>query len=113
MSVLLKSTREGLALDTGCSHTTFDFNALILAGIPLRNTLRQVTVETTNGVVFADIFEVESLESLGLEIQKPTIQVIDFVAHGILSDYDGLLGMDFLSQKNCCIHFADGYITFR
>lgn len=72
-----------------------------------------MAVETTNGVVFADIFEIETLESLGHEVEKATIQVIDFVAHGILSDYEGLLGMDFLSQKNLCIHFADGYLTFR
>lgn len=59
-----------LALDTGCSHTTFDLNALVLAGIRLQNTLRQVAVETTNGVVFADILKLKASKAWGMRLKR-------------------------------------------
>jgi hypothetical protein len=102
-----------LAVDTGCSHSTFDLNALLLANISLKNVIDRVAVETTNGLIYADILIIDELKVFDFTFKKMPIQVIDFVAHGVISDYDALLGLDFLRNKNLCIHFVDRFLTFK
>jgi hypothetical protein len=59
-------------------------------------------VETANGIIVMNMFETKSLTALSRTVRGMPIQVYDFLAHGILSDYDGLLGLDFF--KNTEIH---------
>jgi predicted aspartyl protease len=99
-----------MILDTGASCTTIDFTALCMAGYVFGQALKTVPVETANGVIDANIFEVESLTALGHTVRKIPVQVYDFMKHGILSDYDGMLGLDFfedtvltIDMKNCTV----------
>ncbi len=92
-----------MALDTGATHTTFDSNALYLSGYELKDNIGIVEIETANGIIETEVFEVKELASLGISRQNFAIQVYDFVAHGILSNYNGLLGLDFLEGKKFCI----------
>ena len=92
-----------MILDTGCSHTTIDSNALYLSGYELKDTVETVEIETANGTVESEIFEINHIHSLGITKQKLKIQVYDFLAHGIFSNYDGLLGLDFLEGRKFCI----------
>ncbi len=100
-----------MVLDTGCTNTTIDSNALHLLGYNLSDTIGTVEIETANGIIKTEVFEVSSFTSLGLTKDNFQIQVYDFLAHGIFSDYNGLLGLDFLDGKTFCIDTVRNIIT--
>lgn len=100
-----------MILDTGASHTTINSNALHLLGYDLKNSIGKVEIETANGIIETEVFEVKSFSSLGLTKDKFQIQVYDFLAHGIFSDYNGLLGLDFLEGTKFCIDTTINTIT--
>jgi hypothetical protein len=72
----------------------------------------QIVIETANGRMFADVFEIDSIEVFGTTFIKHPIQIIDFIANGIISNYSGILGMNILSRKNLCFHFEKQILTF-
>lgn len=92
-----------MILDTGATNTTIDSNALYLLGYDLKDSIGTVEIETANGVIETEVFEVGSFSSLGQTKKKFQIQVYDFLTHGIFSDYNGLLGLDFFEGKKLCI----------
>jgi hypothetical protein len=96
-----------MALDTAASRTTFDYNALYLADYPIGNIIETGLVETANGIVNVDIFKVKSLTSFGHTADNLKVQVYDFLAQGILSDYDGVLGLDFFENTRFCIDMTE------
>ena len=100
-----------MVLDTGATNTTIDSNALHLLGYDLRDKIGTVEIETANGIVDTEVFEVRSFSSLGIMQQSYQIQVYDFLAHGIFSNYNGLLGLDFWSGKKLCIHTGENTVT--
>lgn len=92
-----------MILDTGATHTTIDSNALYLVGYDLKDNIGTVEIETANGIIETEVFEIDIFDSLGIIKQNFQIQVYDFLAHGIFSDYSGLLGLDFLEGTKFCI----------
>ena len=92
-----------MILDTGATNTTIDSNALYLLGYDLKDSIGTVEIETANGVIETEVFEVGSFSSLGQTKKKFQIQVYDFLAHGIFSDYNGLLGLDFFEGTKLCV----------
>jgi len=70
-----------------------------------------VEIETANGIIESEVFEIGSFSSLGLTKNKFQIQVYDFLAHGIFSDYNGLPGLDFLEEIKFCIDMKLNTIT--
>ena len=92
-----------MIFDTGCTNTTIDSNALYLAGYELKQSINIVEIETANGIVKSEVFEINSIDTLGITKNNFAVQVYDFLAHGIFSDYDGLLGMDFVEGLKFCI----------
>jgi len=98
-----KKSKLRMILDTGCSNTTIDSNALYLSGYELKDAVEIVEIETANGIVESEVFEVNQIKSIGILKSKFKIQVYDFLAHGIFSNYDGLLGLDFLEGTKFCI----------
>jgi predicted aspartyl protease len=100
-----------MILDTGATNTTIDSNALYLIGYDLKNSIGSVHIETANGIIETEVFEIDSFESLGIKKSKFEIQVYDFIAHGIFSDYNGLLGLDFLKGTKFCIDFLKSEIS--
>ena len=58
-----------------------------------------------------EVFEIDSFASLGVTKEKFQIQVYDFLAHGIFSDYNGLLGLDFLEGTKFCIDTRENVIS--
>lgn len=102
-----------MILDTGATNTTIDSNALYLLGYDLKDNIGTVEIETANGIIETEIFEIETFESLGLLKQNFQIQVYDFLAHGIFSDYNGLLGLDFLEGTKFCINTIENTITIN
>jgi len=103
-----------MVLDTGASRTTFDTTALLMAGSDVRNRVSETgTIETANGIVKVGIFETNSLTAFGRTLCRMPVQVYDFLAHGILSDYDGLLGLDFFENTLFCIDMKNHTIEIK
>ena len=100
-----------MILDTGATNTTIDSNALYLLGHDLKDSIGTVEIETANGIIETEVFEIDSFSSLGIERLKFEIQVYDFIAHGIFSDYNGLLGLDFLEGTKFCIDTNENTIS--
>ena len=102
-----------MIFDTGATNTTIDSNALYLLGYDLKDNIGTVEIETANGIIETEVFEVHSFSSLGLTKKNFQIQVYDFLAHGIFSDYNGLLGLDFLEGTRFCIDTIENSITLN
>ncbi len=99
-----------MILDTGCSNTTIDSNALYISGYEMKDKKGDVEIETANGIVTSEIFEVNQIRTLGISKHNFSIQVYDFIGHGIFSNYDGLIGLDFIGEKDFCIDWANNII---
>lgn len=100
-----------MIFDTGATNTTIDSNALYLLGYDIKDSIETVEIETANGIIETAIFEIGTFASLGLTKKKFQIQVYDFLAHGIFSDYNGLLGLDFLEDTKFCLDTIENVIT--
>jgi hypothetical protein len=100
-----------MVLDTRATNTTIDSNALYLLGYDLKDSIGTVEIETANGVIETEVFEVGIFSSLGQTRYKFQIQVYDFLAHGIFTDYNGLLGLDFFEGTKFCIDTKLNLIT--
>ncbi len=116
--ILVNASIEGkfrfrLALDTAATHTTIDSNVLYFSGYELKNSIGEKEVETANGIIIVENYKVENLECLG--ILKPIfeVQVFDFLAHGITSDYDGVIGLNFLKDHKFCIDIPNAAISIN
>jgi hypothetical protein len=96
-----------MVLDTAASHTTIDFSALRMEGYEFEKASQKCLIETANGVIEADVYKIESLTALGRSIHHIPVQVYDFISHGVLSDYDGMLGLDFFENTVFCIDMVN------
>ena len=114
--IIVNATIEGkyefrLALDTAATHTTIDSNVLYFSGYELKNSKGEREIETSNGIIVVERFDIEELECLGIRRTNFEVQVYDFLAHGITSDYDGVIGLDFLKNHKFCIDLKNVEIT--
>ncbi|MVN22264.1 retroviral-like aspartic protease family protein [Mucilaginibacter arboris] len=100
-----------LALDTAATHTTIDSNVLYFSGYELKDSKGEKEIETSNGIIIIEIYQIEVLNSLGINKTNFEVQVYDFLAHGILSDYDGVIGLNFLQDNKVCIDFKNSEIV--
>ncbi|HTA28488.1 MAG TPA: retropepsin-like aspartic protease [Bacteroidia bacterium] len=100
-----------MVLDTGATNTTIDSNALYLLGYDLKDSIGTVEIETANGVIETEVFEIDSFSSLEQTKEKFEVQIYDFLDHGIFSDYNGLLGLDFFEGMKFCIDMKLNLIT--
>jgi predicted aspartyl protease len=107
-----KGTPLRFLLDTGASETCFDKNIVLIENINLKELVEQVNIETANGWIVADVFLIDTIEVLGLTLKNHPVQVIDFIANGIMSNYAGILGMDILTQRKLCFNFDKQTLTF-
>jgi hypothetical protein len=99
-----------MVLDTAASRTTIDSMALYMVDYKIKNVIETSAVETANGIIEVSTFEIDSLAALGHTKRHIPIQIYDFLAHGILSDYDGLLGIDFFENTTFSINMKDNII---
>ena len=58
-----------MVLDTGATNTTIDSNALYLLGYDLKDNIGLVEIETANGIIETEVFEIGSFSTLG-QIKK-------------------------------------------
>jgi hypothetical protein len=82
-----------------------------MKGYPLTSTTSVRRLETSNGIIDVNLYEVGSITSLGLTRRHSSVQVYDFLAHGILSKYDGVLGLDFFEGTRFIIDMMENTIV--
>lgn len=69
--IIVNATIEGkykfrLALDTAATHTTIDSNVLYFSGYELRNGNGEKEIETSNGIIIVETYDIEQLDCLGI-----------------------------------------------
>ena len=114
--IIVNASIEGkfkfrLALDTAATHTTIDSNVLYFSGYELKNSKGEQEIETSNGIIVVETYDIELLECLGITKTDFEVQVYDFLAHGITSDYDGVVGLNFLREHKFCIDLLKGEVS--
>jgi hypothetical protein len=102
-----------MLLDTGASHTTIDSNALYMIDYNSKDITGTTEIETGNGIVEAGTLKIAALSSLGLTRKNFPVQIYDFLSHGIFSDYNGVLGLDFFEDTKFCIDMKKNTITIN
>jgi hypothetical protein len=100
-----------LALDTASTNTTIDSNVLYFSGYELKNSKGEREIETSNGIIVVEVYDVEKLDCLGITKNNFEVQVYDFLSHGITSEYDGVIGLDFLREHKFCIDILKCEVT--
>ncbi len=114
VEVLLDSHTEMIVmLHTGASVSTFDSTELIVAGYDLSQPIGIAEVETAIGILQVEVFELHEFTAFGITKHNYRIQVYDFLAHGILSEYQGMLGMDFFEGTKFCIDTVRNQISIE
>jgi len=98
-----KSHEFKMMLDTGASHTTFDVNPLYVAKYPIGDIIETGMVETASGTMEVDIIQTKAISAFGHTVRGMKVQMYDFLKLGIISDYDGLLGLDFFKNTKFAI----------
>jgi predicted aspartyl protease len=102
-----------LALDTAATHCTIDSNVLYFTGYELKNSKGEFEVETANGIILVERYDIEQIECLGIIKNNFEVQVYDFLSHGIISDYDGVVGLNFLKDNKFCIDILNSEISIH
>ena len=92
-----------LALDTGATHTVIDTTALLLANCSLATFQDKPLLETASGIVSAELYDVNILQSLGITRKGFQVHAYDLIANGVLTEIDGVLGLDFFEGYKFCI----------
>jgi predicted aspartyl protease len=100
-----------LVVDTGASHTFIDFGIHIKEGYRLNDTKGIIAVETANGILYANRFDVESIDALG--ISKENFEVTSYIFDDPESNFKGVIGLDFLGNNEICINFKENILTVK
>ena len=111
VQVQIGNSLVDLVLDTGASHTFIDFGILIKEGFRLNDTKGLVPVETANGIIIANRFDVQTINGLGIE--KKNFEVTSYLFDDPVSDFKGVIGLDFLENTEICINFKKSLITIK
>ncbi len=93
------------------TYTTIDSNVLYFSGYELKNSKGEKEIETSNGIIVVETYNIDHLECLGITKTDFEVQVYDFLAHGITSDYDGIIGLNFLKEHKFCIDILKGEVS--
>ena len=100
-----------LALDTGASNTIIDLTTLLIVGYQVIQADGIVEIETGKGIINASTYTLRNLNVLGINAPNFSVCSYDFLANSVLSDIDGVLGVDFFKGRKLCIDFDQQEIT--
>ena len=107
---IVSDEEVSLALDTGASHTVIDLTKLLIAGYKISDSLRTEIFETAKGAVEAFVFKVDKFYALGTTVKNIEICSYDFLGNNVLSEIDGVLGLDFFRNTDLRINFKKSEI---
>jgi len=102
-----------LALDTAASQTVLDLNVLMILGYSASNLGKPFAIETANGMMPVQMAKVKSLSSLGITRAEFDVLTYDFFEKGLVSDQDGLIGLDFFKNTILTIDFQKQFIVVK
>jgi hypothetical protein len=102
-----------IALDTGATHTTVDLTQLLIIGYEVKDAIRTEPIETASGVINTLIFNVSEFSCLGIKRRNFEISAYDFLFYGIVSEFDGVLGLDFFKGVKFCIDMENNVISIQ
>ena len=102
-----------MVLDTAASLTTIDINVLRMLYYPISNIIETGQVETANGIVEVDIIKTSVISAFGHAVRGMKVQMYDFLKRGIISDYDGVLGLDFFKGTEFTINMKNQTIEVK
>jgi predicted aspartyl protease len=100
-----------LALDTGASHTTVDITPLLMAGYEMKDAIRIEKIETASGIIDTYVFRIKEFSSLDITRKNVEVCAYDFLTYHLLTDFDGVLGLDFFKDVKFCIDMHKNVIT--
>ena len=103
--------RIKLIIDTGATVTTIDSNVLYMFGYRPSDTIGIEVVETASGIIETHLYELSEFHLFGITKHKFVIQAHDFLEYGIVSDNNGLLGIDFFEGYKFCIDMVENELT--
>ncbi len=102
-----------LALDTAATQTIVDFNVLLMLGYATTDIVSTDTLETASGTLEAHKFHLLTFETLDYHRVDFFVYSYDFLQQGILSAYDGVLGLDFFRGRGqLTIDFKEQVLWF-
>ena len=64
-----------------------------------------------SGIVAAELYDINSLVSLGIKRQGFQAHAYDMIGNGVLTELDGVLGLDFFEGYKVCIDLGLQEIT--
>ena len=108
-----KKYRLKMAIDTAASITTLDFNPLHMANYPTGDIIETTMVETANGMMEVDIIQTNVISAFGHSVRGMKVQMYDFLKRGVISDYDGVLGLDFFEGTEFTINMKNQTIEVK
>ena len=111
VSAQLDNSLVDFVLDTGASHTFVDFGVLVKEGYRKSETKGIVPIETANGIILANLYIVAKIAALG--ITKINFEVTSYLFDEPENNYKGVIGLDFLTEKEFCINLKKGLVTIR
>lgn len=90
-----------LVLDTGASHTFINFGVLIKEGYRVGDTKGLIPIETANGIIYANRYEIAKIAGLG--IVRENFEVTSYIFDDPETNYQGVIGLDFFEKIKFCI----------
>lgn len=111
MALINRSQRLKLIVDTGATITTIDSNILYMFGYRPSDAIGSELVETASGIIETNLYELSEFKLFGITREKFVVQAHDFLEHGIISDYNGLLGLDFFEGHKFCIDLTTNELS--
>jgi hypothetical protein len=100
-----------LAIDTGASHTTIDITQMLIAGYEISDAISIEKLETASGIIDAYAFIVKQFSSFGIVKSNFKLYAYDFFAYHYLTDFDGVIGLDFFVGMKFCIDMAKSELS--
>ena len=111
IKVKVNKSALNLALDTGATDTVIDTTALLLANCALLLRKIKPLLETASAIVTAELYELDTFISLGIQRNNFQVRAYDLVGNGVLTEIDGVLGLDFFENHRCCVNLGLHEIT--
>lgn len=97
-----------LALDTGATSSLINSALLVALGYDVALAERRVEMTTGSGIEFAAQVELMQIRALGIECE-----LLPVLAHTLppSAGVDGLLGLDYFSDRKLTIDFRRGQLS--
>jgi aspartyl protease family protein len=99
-----------LALDTGATRTLINESIIRVVGYPAKDMSETVQITTGSGIESTPLIVLSRIAALGLQRRNLSI-----ICHNLppTASVDGLLGLDFLRNRNLSINFRSGRISLK